>query len=63
MRRWQFNAAEEAVVEERMPGEEGDLLRRIFMALGEVAGPIGVEHTGPTKNHAVVRGSVTTSRR
>lgn len=56
LRRWQFNAAEEAVaLEEGMPGGESDLLRRILVALGEITGPIDVEHTAPTKNHALPR--------
>ncbi|MGD9671308.1 MAG: hypothetical protein AB7U75_20050 [Hyphomicrobiaceae bacterium] len=59
LRRWEFNAAEEAVaLEEGMPGEESNLLRRILMALGEVAGPIDVDHTAPTKNHALSRAAL-----
>jgi hypothetical protein len=59
LRRWEYNAAEEAVaLEEGMPGEESNLLRRILIALGEIAGPIDVEHTGPTKNHALPREAV-----
>jgi len=59
LRRWELDAAEEAVaLEEGMPGEESDLLRRILIALGEIAGPIDVEHTAPTKNHALPRKAI-----
>jgi hypothetical protein len=59
LRRWEFIAAQEAVaLEEGMPGRESSLLRRILMALGEIAGPIDVEHTAPTKNHALPREAV-----
>lgn len=59
LRRWEYNAAEEAVaLEEGMPGEESDLLRRILLALGKIAGPIDVEHTGPSKQHGLSREAV-----
>ena len=59
LRRWECNAAEEAVaLEEGMPGEESNMLRRILLALGEIAGPIDVEHTAPTKNHALPRDAI-----
>lgn len=59
LRRWQYNAAEEAVaLEEGMPGEESDLLRRILIALGEVAGPLNVELSGPSKQHGLSRKAV-----
>ena len=59
LRRWEYNAAEEAVaLEEGMPGEESDLLRRILVALGEIAGPLDLEHTGPTKQHGLSRDAI-----
>lgn len=54
--RWDFDATEVAVaVEEGMPGEDVQLLRRILTALGTLVGPLDVEHTGPTKQHALRR--------
>ncbi|SON56340.1 hypothetical protein HDIA_2799 [Hartmannibacter diazotrophicus] len=51
---WEYNAAEEAVaLEEGMPGEETNMLHRVLTALGQVAGPIDVEHTGPSKQHGL----------
>lgn len=59
LRRWEYNAAEEAVaLEEGMPGEESDLVRRILIALGKLAGPIDVSLTAPTKQHALSREAV-----
>lgn len=56
LQRWQFNVAEEEVaLEEGMPGEESDLTRRILMAISAIAGPLDVEHTGPSKNHSLPR--------
>jgi len=54
--RWEYDAAGQAVaLEEGMPGEESDLLRRVLLALGTLVGPINVERTGPTKQHALAR--------
>lgn len=60
MRRWQYNAAEEAVaLEEGMPGDENDdLMHRILVALGELIDPISVDHTAPSKQHGLSQGSV-----
>lgn len=59
LRRWEYNAANEAVaLEEGMPGDESDLLRRILIALGQIAGPIDVELTAPTKQHGLSRQAV-----
>lgn len=59
LRRWEYNASEEAVaLEEGMPGEETGILRRILIALGEVAGPINVDLTAPAKQHGLSRKSV-----
>lgn len=56
LRRWQYDAVELGVaVEEGMPGEDDGLLRRIMLALGQLAGPIDVEHLGPTKQHGLPR--------
>lgn len=56
LRRWEYNAAEEAVaLEEGMPGDESDMVRRILLALGELTGPLDLEHTGPSKQHGLSR--------
>jgi hypothetical protein len=57
--RWEYDAVEIAVaVEEGMPGEDDGLLRRIMLALGTLAGPIDLEHTGPTKQHGLPRAAL-----
>jgi hypothetical protein len=54
--RWQYDAAEQSVaLEEGMPGEESDLLRRTMLALGALGVRLDVEHTGPTKQHGLPR--------
>jgi len=59
LRRWEYNASEEAVaLEEGMPGDETGILRRILIALGEVAGPIDVDLTAPSKQHGLSRSAV-----
>jgi hypothetical protein len=64
LRRWEYNAAEEAVaLEEGMPGDDSGMLRRILQAIGTIAGPIDVEHTGPTKQHGLTREAVGSSKR
>jgi hypothetical protein len=60
LRRWEFNASEESVaLEEGMPGEESNMLRRILVALGKLTGRLDVSHTGPGKNHALPRSAIT----
>ena len=60
LRRWQYNAEEEAVaLEEGMPGEETDALRQVLIALGTLIGPIDVEHSAPSKQHGQSQSSVT----
>ena len=59
LRRWEYQASEEAVaLEEGMPGEESDLLRRILIALGQLTGPIDVEQTAPSKQHGLPRAAI-----
>lgn len=59
LRRWEYNASEEAVaLEEGMPGEDSDLLSRILVAIGKLAGPLDLEHTPPTKQHGLPRGAI-----
>lgn len=59
LRRWEYNVSEEAVaLEEGMPGEESGLLREILVAIGELAGSINAERTGPTKQHGLPRDAV-----
>ena len=57
LRLWEYDATEAAVAtEEGMPGGNNGLLQRILTALaalGEGADALG---TGPTKQHALVRG-------
>lgn len=56
LRRWEAEASAEAVaLEEGMRGEDSDLLRRILQALGQVAGPLDLDHTGPSKAHGLPR--------
>jgi hypothetical protein len=40
--------------EEGMPNGNGDLLRRILIALDRLA-DVDMEHTGPTKQHGIPR--------
>ncbi len=59
LRRWQYNASEEAVaLEEGMPGQESDMLRRILVALGDLCGPLDLQHTGPAKQHGLPREAI-----
>lgn len=59
LRRWEYQAAEEAVaLEEGMPGEENDLLRRILIALGELTGSLDLERTSPSKQHGLSREAI-----
>lgn len=59
LRRWEYDASENAVaVEEGMPGGDGDLLRNILLALGQLTGGTDVEHVGPTKQHGIPRSAV-----
>ncbi|MEZ5910393.1 MAG: hypothetical protein R3D31_16460 [Hyphomicrobiaceae bacterium] len=59
LRRWWYDAAEEAVaLEEGMPGEESSLLRRIILALEGLAGPVDVSHAGPSKHHGIPRAAL-----
>ncbi|WP_208604564.1 hypothetical protein [Mesorhizobium qingshengii] len=60
LRRWLYNAEEEAVaLDEGMPGEETDVLRQVLVALGTLTGPIDVEHCAPSKQHGQPQSSVT----
>ena len=59
LRRWEYQAADEAVaIEEGMQGDESDLLRRILVAIGNLAGPLDLEHTPPTKQLGLTRDAV-----
>jgi hypothetical protein len=58
LRRWTYDASEICVAtEEGMPDGNGDLLRRILVALDTLA-DVDVEHLGPTKQHGIPRTSV-----
>ncbi len=55
LRAWEYDAAEtEVATEEGMPGGDGDLLRRVLLALASLDGRIDVDGTGPTKQHALL---------
>jgi len=59
LRRWEYDASENCVaLEEGMPDGESDLLRRILLALDQLAGSIDVEQVGPTKQHGIPRSTV-----
>lgn len=63
LRRWEYNASEEAVaLEEGMPGEETGMLRDILIALGKLTGPLDLDHTGPSKQHGLPREAITNPR-
>ncbi|BBK38536.1 hypothetical protein STAQ_36140 [Allostella sp. ATCC 35155] len=56
LRRWEYDASEASVAtEEGMPGGDGDLLRRILLALSRLSGRLDVEQVGPTKHHGLPR--------
>jgi dihydroorotate dehydrogenase len=56
LRRWQYNAAEEDVaLEEGMQGSESGMMRRILLALEQVADGIDINHSGPNKQHGLPR--------
>jgi hypothetical protein len=57
LRRWEYDASELSVaVEEGMPDGNGDLLHRILHALDQLSGGMGIEQSGPTKQHGVPAG-------
>lgn len=59
LRRWEYDASEVCVaVEEGMPGGESDLLRRIMLALNQLASSIDVERSGPSKQHGIPRSAL-----
>jgi hypothetical protein len=61
--RWQYDAAEQSVaLEEGMPGNDSDLLRRIMLVLGTLGAPLDIAHTGPTKQHGLPRPVVSRDR-
>jgi hypothetical protein len=56
LRRWEYDASEISVaVEEGMLDGNGDLLHRILHALDQLSGGMGMEQTGPTKQHGIPR--------
>lgn len=56
LRRWQYDASEEAVaLEEGMPGGEPALLRRIMLALVELTGGEGMADAGEGKQRGLPR--------
>ncbi len=62
LRRWEYDASETCVaLEEGMPGDESDLLRRILLALDHLIAGIDVEHVGPTKQHGFAISVITST--
>lgn len=62
LRRWEYDASETCVaLEEGMPGDESDLLRRILLALDHLMAGIDVEHVGPTKQHGFAFSVITST--
>lgn len=58
LRRWEYDASEVDVSrEEGMPGGDGDLLRRILLALERLA-IIDTEQSAPTKQRGLPRSAV-----
>lgn len=56
LRRWEYDAANVSVAaEEGMPGGEEPLLRRITLALKDLGGTLGLDRTGPGKQHGLPR--------
>lgn len=57
LRLWAYDAAEaEVATEEGMPGgNDGELLRRILLALEALGAEIAAGDSGPTKQHALLR--------
>ncbi len=54
LRRWEYDASEASVaLEEGMPGEENDLLRRILLALDQLLDGVDVERVAPSKQHGI----------
>lgn len=52
---WGYDAAEEEVAtEEGMRGGDGDLLRRVLLALDGLIGEVDVGESAPTKHHALL---------
>lgn len=59
LRRWMNDAASVSVaVEEGMPGNEDALSRRIILALQQLAGPLDLEQSAPTKQRGLPRAAV-----
>ena len=65
LQRWEYDASEVAVaVEEGMNAAEEasdaeePLLRRITLALQELAGPLDLDRSGASKQHGLARGTV-----
>jgi hypothetical protein len=50
-----FATPEEVATEDGMPGGDGDLLRRILLALDGLIGGNDAGDSGPTKQHALLR--------
>jgi hypothetical protein len=56
LRLWEYDAAEaEVATEEGMPGGNGELLRRILLALEGLGAGSDACDAGPTKQHALLR--------
>ncbi|MEO3428583.1 hypothetical protein AAFN88_06975 [Pelagibius sp. CAU 1746] len=52
LRRWEYDASEDAVAEEEgMQAEHPLMLRRVLLALEELTGSRGAAHAAPTKQN------------
>ena len=59
LRRWEYDASEASVaVEEGMPGDDNDLLRRILLAIDRLSAEVDLDQVGPTKQHGIPRSAV-----
>ena len=59
LRRWAYDASESSVaVEEGMPDDGSDLLRRVLLGLNQLTGGVDVEKGGPTKHHGIPRSAI-----
>ncbi len=59
LQRWEYDASDVAVAEEEgMPGDNGDVLRRILLALSELTDDVDVDRVGCNKQHGIPRSAI-----
>jgi hypothetical protein len=55
LQNWEYDAVEADVAgEEGMHDDDNDVLRRVLLALRQLAGGLDVEHIGATKQHGLM---------